>query len=131
MRRKLLDFFKKLFFLKRSSDISLGIVRDTVKFTESGDSITLTVCADPQRLVQGLSKARELMMLVTDDTPKEEQITAAKFIATVIFGSDQAEKLMNFYFGEPACVINVCGKYFAEKLSGLIVKEQKKHAASK
>ena len=130
MRRKLKDFFGKRHIFNHHSDVSLGIVRDTVKFTESGDSITLTVCADPQRLVQGLSKARELMMLVTDDTPKEEQITAAKFIATVIFGSEQAEKLMDFYFGEPACVINVCGKYFAEKLSGLIIKEQKKHAAS-
>ena len=51
---------------------------------------------------------------------------AAEFFAAVIFGKEQAEMLMAFYNDDAACVINVCGQYFRERLANKINKMQKK-----
>ena len=40
--------------------------------------------------------------------------------------SAQAAKLIDFYAGDPFCVISVCGKYFKERLAGKIANIQKK-----
>ena len=53
-------------------------------------------------------------------------LKAARYFAGVIFGSDQAEKLIDFYHGDGLCVINLCAKYMTGRLNKLIAKVQKK-----
>ena len=50
----------------------------------------------------------------------------AQYFAAVIFGNEQAEKLLAFYANDPVCVIDVCGKYFKERLADKIAAVQKK-----
>ena len=117
----------KLF--RKGYDITLNRVHDTIKIKENGETLPLTVSADPMRIVAGLNKAqKKLNELVNQETePEEEEIKeAAEYFATVIFGKEQAEKLMAFYNGDAACVINVCGTYFRERLGQKISKMQKK-----
>ena len=117
----------KLF--RKGYDISLNIVHDTLRIRENGEILPLTVSADPMRIVAGLNKAqKKLNDLVNNGEPTEEEMReAAQFFASVIFGQEQAEKLMAFYNDDAACVINVCGTYFRERLAGKISKLQKKH----
>lgn len=107
-------------------EISLHRVHDAVKITEGGDGILLRVDGDPMRMVAGLSQAQKMLQALNKDSTEEEQNNAARFFAASIFGEEQAEKLMSFYHGDAACVINVCAQYFANRLSKIIVKAQKK-----
>ena len=114
---------------RKGYDITLNRVHDTIKIKENGETLPLTVSADPMRIVAGLNKAqKKLNDLVNQETePAEEEIKeAADYFATVIFGKEQAEKLMAFYNDDAACVINVCGTYFRERLGQKISKMQKK-----
>lgn len=107
-------------------EISLNHVHDTIRIREGVETITLKVDADAMRMVAGLNKAREILQGINEETTEEQQRNAALYFAEVIFGKEQAEQLMKFYRDDAGCVINVCGKYFAERLSGLIAKVQKK-----
>ena len=112
----------------RKYEISLNRVHDSVVINENGEKLTLTVNSDPMRLVAGLNKAQsKLNELVKDNNePSEEQMRdAAEYFAAVIFGSEQAREMMNFYANDAACVINVCGTYFRERLGAKISKVQK------
>lgn len=114
---------------RKGYDITLNRVHDTIRIKENGESLQLTVSADPMRIVAGLNKAqKKLSDLVSDDRePSEEEIKeAAEYFATVIFGQEQAGKMMAFYNNDAACVINVCGTYFRERLAQKISKMQKK-----
>ena len=114
---------------RKGYNITLNRVHDTLKIKENGETLPLTVNADPMRIVAGLNKAQtKLNDLVKDNRePAEEEIKeAAEYFATVIFGKEQAEKLMEFYNNDAACVINVCGTYFRERLALKITKVQKK-----
>ena len=113
---------------KHGYKITLNRVHDTVKINENGETLTLTVNADPMRLVAGLNKAQEkLSFLVNGNEPTNEQMQdAAEYFAAVIFGNEQAKQLMAFYANDAACVINVCGTYFRERLGDKISKIQKR-----
>lgn len=109
-------------------EISLNRVHDTVNIRENDEILTLTVSADPMRIVSGLNKAQaKLQEVVNVENPEDDKIKdAAEYFASVIFGTEQAGKLMAFYNDDAACVINVCGNYFRDRLSGKIAKMQKK-----
>ena len=113
----------------RSNEISLNRIHHTVTVNENGEKLKLVVNADPMRLVAGLNKAqKKLTDPVNGETePTEEQIKeAAEYFASVLFGREQTEKLMDFYAGDAACVINVCGQIFQKQLADKISKAQKK-----
>ena len=114
--------------LFRRNEITLNRVHHTVTINEQGERLKLVVNADPMRLVAGLNKAQEkLNALVKQEQPKEEEILdAAHFFATVLFGTEQANKLLDFYAGDAPCVINVCGQVFKDQLAEKISRVQKK-----
>ena len=66
------------------------------------------------------------MQELTNETPDEEVRETAEYFAAVIFGKDQAGKLMEFYADDPGCVISACGQYFRERLADRIASVQKK-----
>lgn len=113
---------------KRGYNITLNKVHDTVNIVENGERLTLVVSADPMRMVAGLNKAQEkLQALVKSETPDEKEMRdTAELFASVIFGMDQARKIMEFYGEDAASVINVCGNYFKQRLGDKISKAQKK-----
>ena len=110
-------------------ELSLNRVHDTVVINENGEKLTLTVNADPMRLVAGLNKAQQKLneLVNNGNEPSEEQMKdAAQYFAAVIFGNEQARQIMDFYANDAACVINVCGTYFRERLGEKISKIQKR-----
>lgn len=122
---------------KKGYEISLNRVHDTIKIKENGETLTLTVNADPMRMVSGLNKAQEkLKALVTVEDgggePSENEIKeTAEYFAAVIFGAEQARALMDFYANDAGCIINVCGKYFRERLGAKISAVQKRAQTAK
>ena len=117
---------RKLF--RRKSEVSLNRIHHTVYINENGERLKMVINADPMRLIAGLNKAQAKMKKtiskpdVTDDEIKE----AAEFFSGVLFGKEQTEKLFDFYAGDSACVINVCGKVFKDQLTDKITQAQKK-----
>jgi hypothetical protein len=107
-------------------NISLNRIHDTVRITEGSDSLILKVNGDPRRMVAGLNTIQKALQAIGDDTPEDDIKKTATDFAAVIFGTEQAEKLLEFYHQDAGCVINVCGQYFANRLKLLIVKAQKK-----
>lgn len=105
--------------------VSLGRVHDRIRIREGSDTLVLTVDSDPMRLTAGLSQAQQMLQELEGEEP-EKQRAAALYFAGVIFKEEQANKLMDFYLGDAICVINVCGRYFAERLSKKIIAAQKK-----
>ena len=114
----------KLF--RRGYELTLNRVHDTVNVREGDEKLTLTVNGDAMRIVAGLNHAQAKMKALTDDSTDNEVRETAEYFAAVIFGREQAEKLMAFYANDPACVINVCGRYFKERLAGRIERVQKR-----
>lgn len=115
-------------FIRKGYEITLNRVHDTVTVNENGEKLQLVVNADPMRIVAGLNKAQAKLSEVTkkEDPTEDEMKEAAEYFAAVIFGIDQARKLMEFYAEDSACVINVCGQYFRERLGKKIAEMQKK-----
>ena len=111
---------------RKEYNITLNRVRDNVVFREGDEKLLLTVSADAQRMVAGLTAAQKRMLDITEDTPETEIRETAEYFAGVIFGTEQAGKLMAFYVDDPAAVIAVCGRYFRDRLAGLISDVQKK-----
>lgn len=105
--------------------VSMGRVHDRIRVREGKDSIILTVDSDPMKLTAGLLQAQDMLKEI-DGQDKEKEKAAALYFAGVIFKEEQAHRLMDFYLGDAACVINVCGQYFAERLSKKISAAQKK-----
>ena len=118
--------FKRLF---RRNEVTLNRIHHTVTVNENGERLKLVINADPMRLVAGLTKAQKKLTETVNKEPEpteEDMKEAAEYFAAVMFGHEQTEKLMEFYAGDAACVINVCGQVFKEQLSGKISKAQKK-----
>ena len=53
-------------------------------------------------------------------------LESARVFAEVIFGKEQAEKLIAFYENDALAVINACGMYFSQRLAKIITKAQKR-----
>lgn len=119
------NIFKKL---KPGYTVTLNQVHDTVKVVEGGDSLVLKVCADPSKLVAGLTGAQTKLKEVSqrENMEMSEMQETAEAFAAAIFGAEQARALSDFYANDPACVINVCNKYFTGRLAGKIADAQKK-----
>ena len=107
-------------------EMTLNRVHDTVVIREGEEKLTLTVNGDAMRIVAGLNRANEKLNKINESTPDADVIAAAEYFAAVIFGKEQAAKLMAFYADDPGCVITVCGRYFKERLAGKITKVQQK-----
>ena len=113
----------------RRNEISLNRVHHTVIINENGEKLKLVVNADPMRLVAGINKASDKLkdLLKDGEEPTSEEMKeAAEFFAAVMFGKEQTEKLFEFYAGDAACVVNICGQIFKEQLTDKITKAQKK-----
>lgn len=106
--------------------ISLNRIHDRVRITEGDEHLDLRVDADPMRMVAGLTEAQRRLHTISEEMAKEQRTEITRYFAGVIFGADQAEQLLDFYHGDEACVIDVCGKYFSGRLAKLIEKAQKK-----
>ena len=118
--------FKNIF---RSNEISLNRVHHTVTVNENGEKLKLVINADPMRLVAGITKAQKKLTEAVsgDKEPTDEEIKdAAEYFAAVLFGREQTDKLFEFYAGDSACVINICGQIFKDQLAAKISKAQKK-----
>lgn len=112
---------------RKGYEITMNRVHDTVTVREGGDKLTLIVNGDAQRMVAGLTRAQRRMKEISEGEPSPEQTKdIALFFAGVIFGNEQAEKLMHFYADDPGSVISICGKYFRERLADKITAMQKK-----
>ena len=109
-----------------NNTLSLGRVYDTVTIREGGEKLTLHVNAYPSRIVVGLSQAQKQLVTIDENTTDEEREKIALFFASVIFGEEQAQKLLDYYYGDSSCVVAVCGQYFSKRLSKLITKTQKR-----
>ena len=106
--------------------MTLNRVYDHIVISEGNGKLNLTVNGDAQRMVAGLNKAQKKMLELNDDSDDETVRDVAEYFASVIFGNEQAKKLMDFYADDPGCVISVCGQYFTKRLAGKIAKVQKK-----
>ena len=106
--------------------LTLNRVHDNIEISEGDETLKLSVNGDSMRMVAGLNKAQKKMMELTDDSSEEQVRETAEYFAAVIFGKEQAQKLMEFYANDPGCVITACGTYFRERLAGKIAKVQKK-----
>ena len=111
---------------KKGYEVTLNRVHDNIVVRESGETLKLTVNGDSMRMVAGLNKAQKKMLELNDESSDEQVKECAEYFAAVIFGKEQAEKLMEFYADDPSCVITVCGQYFKERLAGKIAQAQKK-----
>ena len=111
----------------RRYTITLNRVYDRITISESGETLELYVDGESGRMVAGLTAAQQKLKEISQEGSTEEQRNeAAMAFAGSIFGTEQAKRLMDFYHGDPACVIGICGKYFNERLAKLIEKAQKK-----
>lgn len=106
--------------------VTLNRVHDTITIREGSERLTLRVDGDAMHMVAGLNKAQKKMLALNDDSTEEEIKEAAEYFASVIFGTEQAKKLIEFYADDPASVITVCGKIFRERLANRIAAVQKK-----
>lgn len=109
-----------------NKSLSLGRIYDTVRITEGGSSLVLHVNNDPSRIVIGLNEAQKRLQSIDENTTEEEKTEIARFFASVIFGDEQTQKLFDFYYGDPMCVIGISSNYFSKRLAKKITKAQKK-----
>ena len=110
----------------RPYKLSLNHVYDNVRITAGSEHLDLRVDADAMRLVAGLNESQKRLRGVTDDSSDESKRDAALYFAGCIFGKEQAAQIMELYHGDAGCVINICGRYFSDRLAGLIEKAQKR-----
>lgn len=106
--------------------VTLNRVHDSITIREGSERLNLTVDGDAMHMVAGLNKAQKKMLALSDESTEEEIRDAAEYFASVIFGAEQAKKLLAFYADDPASVITVCGKIFRERLADRIAAVQKK-----
>ena len=119
----------KLPFRRKGYEVTLNRVHDNILIREGGETLSLAVNGDAMRIVAGLNKAQKMMTDLKESDTDEKARETALYFASVIFGREQAGKLLEFYAEDAACVIAVCGKYFQERLAGKISEVQKKMKA--
>ena len=113
---------------RRRNEVTLNRIHHTVTIVESGERLKLTINADPMRLVAGLNNAQKKMneTIKKEEPTEAELMEAAEYFSGVLFGHEQTDKLKEFYAGDAACIINVCGQIFQQQLAEKIAKAQKK-----
>lgn len=116
-------FFQRVkTYLTGICDIHSGHVRAKARF--DGD-LTLHVDCDAGRLVVAIAKAQEEIANLKENNTDEARYEAVFGFASAMFGNEQAEKLMEYYHGDEASVINVCGQFFSKCLRKKITDAQK------
>ena len=112
----------------RKHTISLNRVRDRITIAEGGDELELYVDSEPGRIIAALAVANKTInaLVQSKASDPDERMKAALDFASAIFGIKQAQKLLDFYHGDPTCLLSICSKYFNERLSKMIEKAQKK-----
>lgn len=106
--------------------LTLHRVHDRIKIVEGDESLVLLVDADPKRLVLQYQNAQDAMQMAVAKEDIDAQKAAGMQFADATFGKEQAGKLLELYGGDVGCVVNICLKYFQERLAKLIAKAQKK-----
>ena len=101
-------------------EISLNRVHDTVRVREGQERLTLRVDGDAMRMVAGLNAAQKRLQALSEGASEEEINGAALFFAGVMFGEQQARALLDFYRGDAACVVNVCGRYSPHQVTKVL-----------
>lgn len=112
----------------RCYTLTLNRIQDRVRVVNGKESLMLTVSLDPMQIVSGLTKAQDKLSALTKDgkTPEPEEMQdVAEYFASVIFGPEQAAKLMAFYDDNAENVVNICGAYFKDRLARKITEAQK------
>lgn len=120
------DIFRRVF----RRPMTLNRVHDILPIREGGETLTLTVDGDAQRMVAGLLNVRERSMQIQDGG-EEKLEEVARYFAETIFGKEQAEKLFEFYRGNAGCVFAICSQYFTTRLNKKVTRAQKKAYAHK
>lgn len=113
-------------FGKKKYELTMNRVHDRIRVREGNEVIDLTVDGDPARMVAALNTTQAALKALSAESTEEEILRAAVMFAKAIFGKDQAAKLVEFYHNDPGCVVNVCSKYFAQRLCRIITKQQKR-----
>lgn len=107
-------------------EMSLGRVHGSLVIKEGFDKLTLYVDADAMRLTAALMQENERLRRYGEKATAKQQKELALDFAATMFGREQAQKLLDFYHGNAACVISVCAQYFSGTLTKLIAKAQKR-----
>ena len=111
-------------FFKR--EINPFPVADKIRFRNVDRVFDAVVRSDASSLVVGLKRVNDRLSAMTDETPEAERLSAARFFADTLFGSEQGGAFCDFYDNDPLTIINACGMYFRERLGKKITKAQKK-----
>ena len=101
-------------------------VSDRVRFRNIDRTLDLEVKAQASSIVLGIKRAQDRLSLMNDQSSNEDRLESARVFAEVIFGKEQAEKLIAFYENDALAVINACGMYFSQRLAKIITKAQKR-----
>jgi hypothetical protein len=110
-------FFKK--------EINPFPVTDKIRFRNVDKVFDAVIRSDASSLVVGLKRVNDRLSGMTDETPEAERLSAARFFADTLFGTEQGKAFCEFYDSDPLTIINACGMYFRERLSKKITKAQK------
>ena len=106
-------------------EINPVAVSDKVTFRNVDKTLTLYVRTGVSAVIVGLKQAQEKLKELNDESDECQKRNAARLFASVIFGDDQADQLLEFY-GEPMAAIAATGMYFDQRLKKIITKAQKK-----
>ena len=110
----------------RKNEINPFPISDTIRFRNVDRVITLTVKSGASSMILGVKKAQERLTALNDNSTDEDRYEGARFFAETLFGKEQADRLFDFYDGDPLVIIAVCGQYFSTRLAKIITKAQKK-----
>ena len=113
-----------MMFFKR--EINPIQVSDKIRFRNIDRVFDAVVRSDASSLVVGLKRVNDRLSAMTDETTEAERLSAARFFADTLFGSEQGGAFCEFYNNDPLTIINACGMYFQKVLNKKITKAQKK-----
>jgi len=105
---------------------SLGRIHCTVPVKEGDELLRLRVDADPNLLVTRISEAVKMMQALPAEHTPEQARDVALYFATVLFGKEQAGKLLDLYNGSAESVLYMCSIIVEKDLAQRISKAQKR-----
>lgn len=112
-----------MFFKREINPIQ---VSDKIRFRNIDRVFDAVVRSDASSLVVGLKRVNDRLSAMTDETTEAERLSAARFFADTLFGSEQGGAFCEFYNNDPLTIINACGTYFQKVLNKKITKAQKR-----